>query len=308
MRTAFAVSVITLWIAVTASAQNNRSFVATYGSDANDCTAGHECRSFSRALSVTNYGGEVLALTSGGYGPFTVTQAVSVIATTGAASITAPNGTNAVEVSGFGGDRVLLRGLTITISGTSGTGVFATGYGLLSIENCTLSGGGAGVIISGDSLSQATITDTAALATASAGFSCFSRVVLVRCRAEKNGAGGIEVGGSAGGVGRVTATEFISNGNLIGARVLSFTSGQYPSLDLDRSVLSNNTNDGVFCNAGGGGVAYVFIGNCVVTNNGIHGLNPSTAGTMWSLKNNLVANNSGGDIGGTAGVNALPGQ
>src|SRR5436190_22921776 len=125
------ITLVLLLVAASAFAQNNRSFVATYGSDANDCSAGHECRSFTKALSVTNYGGEVLALTSGGYGPFTVTQAVSVVATNGVASATAPNGTVGIIASGFTGVTVGLRGLSVSVSGTSGTGIDYTGYGLV---------------------------------------------------------------------------------------------------------------------------------------------------------------------------------
>ena len=41
---------VLLFVALTASAQNNRSFVSTSGSDANTCTPGSECRSFTRAI------------------------------------------------------------------------------------------------------------------------------------------------------------------------------------------------------------------------------------------------------------------
>src|ERR1700681_1865448 len=61
-------------------AQNPRSFVATTGNDANTCTRNNECRTFARALAVTNAGGEVIAIDSGGFGPFYVSQAVTVAA------------------------------------------------------------------------------------------------------------------------------------------------------------------------------------------------------------------------------------
>ena len=51
----------------TAQAQNNRSFVATTGDDTNNCSASAYCRTFGRALAVTNSGGEIVVVNSGGY-------------------------------------------------------------------------------------------------------------------------------------------------------------------------------------------------------------------------------------------------
>src|ERR1700757_431036 len=60
-----------------ASAQ--RVFVsAQAGDDANPCTVASPCRTFGKALSSVAAGGEIIALDSGGYGPVTITQAVSI--------------------------------------------------------------------------------------------------------------------------------------------------------------------------------------------------------------------------------------
>src|SRR5579871_1161487 len=71
---------LALIFAFTAQAQNNRSFVATTGNDANTCSASAYCRTFTRALAVTNSGGEIVVVNSGGYGPATITQAVVITA------------------------------------------------------------------------------------------------------------------------------------------------------------------------------------------------------------------------------------
>src|SRR5437870_9513770 len=68
-----------LLIASVSFAQNNRSAVSVNGSDANPCTTVSPCRSFGVALAHTNPDGEVIALDSGGYGAFTISQPVSVI-------------------------------------------------------------------------------------------------------------------------------------------------------------------------------------------------------------------------------------
>lgn len=60
-----------------------RSFVASYGNDANPCSVTLPCRSFNAALAQTVAGGEVIALDSAGYGTMTITQSASVIAPAG---------------------------------------------------------------------------------------------------------------------------------------------------------------------------------------------------------------------------------
>src|SRR5438552_5070525 len=59
--------------------QNNRSAVSLTGNDAATCTVPDPCRTFDVAISKTNAGGEVIVLSSAGYGPFTVTKSVSFI-------------------------------------------------------------------------------------------------------------------------------------------------------------------------------------------------------------------------------------
>src|SRR5215467_12306286 len=66
-----------------ASAQVQRTFVSGGGADSNPCSRTAPCRTFTQALMGTNAGGEVVVLDSAGYGPFTITQAVSIIAPPG---------------------------------------------------------------------------------------------------------------------------------------------------------------------------------------------------------------------------------
>src|SRR5438067_11312068 len=76
-----------------------RTFVASSGNDANPCTRDLPCRSFATAIASTSPNGEVVALDSAGYGPFTVTQSVAIIGAPGVhAAITVPSG-NGIAVS-----------------------------------------------------------------------------------------------------------------------------------------------------------------------------------------------------------------
>src|SRR3954465_4741973 len=55
-----------------------RTFVSTTGNDASPCTRTDPCRNLSVALANTLAGGEVVALSSGGYGTLTINKAVTI--------------------------------------------------------------------------------------------------------------------------------------------------------------------------------------------------------------------------------------
>src|SRR3982751_1463257 len=105
---------LSLVFVIAASAQSSRTFVsAGSGSDSNPCTRPLPCRSFTAAIAVTSSGGEVVAIDSGGYGPFAVNKALSVIAPTGVyAGITATS-SDGIFVNGADTDVVILDGLTV---------------------------------------------------------------------------------------------------------------------------------------------------------------------------------------------------
>src|SRR3712207_7021451 len=86
------ISILALWVlsvafAAAAQGQPQRTFVsAQTGNDANtvnNCSVTQPCRNFAAAISVVASGGEVVALTSGGYGPVEITKAVQITAPTG---------------------------------------------------------------------------------------------------------------------------------------------------------------------------------------------------------------------------------
>ncbi len=125
----------------TAGAQLNRTAVSVIGNDANNCAVVTPCRSFARAVSQTNPGGEVVALDSAGFGAFTADRTITVQAAPGVyAGITASAG-NAVQITAGASDRVVLRGLTINGLGTAAAGIAFTGGGAeVQVENCLITG------------------------------------------------------------------------------------------------------------------------------------------------------------------------
>src|SRR5207245_152602 len=124
--TLFALALVVAAIASGAFAQNNRSFVATFGNDANNCTPGSECRSFTRAMAVTNAGGEIIAISSGGYGAFTIAKAVTVIGAPGITASITVTGIDGIGIAAAGSDRVTIRGLNITQTAGGHSGINAS--------------------------------------------------------------------------------------------------------------------------------------------------------------------------------------
>jgi len=290
-------------IATVASAQNNRSFVSTTGNDANNCTTGFECRSFTRAMSVTNPGGEILAISSGGYGAFTIPKAVTVMGAPGvAAEITITTG-DAIGVAAGSTDRVVIRGINITNTG-GGNGILATTFGLLSIENCSITGGSNGIISGGGLTSFTTITDTTVRASGY-GITLSNNGALSHCRLAANANVGLDVSDVGVDV-HVAASDLVSVDNG-GAGVGANNSfGHTISLAIDRSLLSANSVDGLVSSNPGAGTVHVFVSYSTVVQNGRYGLNNTVGSDLASMKNNLVADNAGGDTSGA--ITSWPGQ
>ena len=152
-----------------------RTFVsAGAGSDLNACTRSAPCRSFGAALAVTDPGGEVLALDSGGYGSFAVAQSARIEAPAGiAAAITVFSGSGLV-FSGGVDDVLIVRGLRlnglggingvhfasgesvhldrVSVAGFSGTGTIASDGGFLSVDRSSFVGNAKGVQVGNGSV------------------------------------------------------------------------------------------------------------------------------------------------------------
>lgn len=132
------ISAAALVLVATSSANAvQRTFVASYGNDANPCSLVQPCRALEAAFALTSAGGEVIVLDAAGYGPLTINQAVSIIAPPGIyAGISVLSG-NGVTVAAGASDVVVLRGLTI--NGQGGLdGIRAVSAREIHIEHCTI--------------------------------------------------------------------------------------------------------------------------------------------------------------------------
>jgi hypothetical protein len=131
-------------VSTAANAASQRTFVTSFGNDANPCTLVAPCRSFRVAVDAVAAGGEVIALDSGGYGPFNVSKSVTVSAAPGVyAGITVNLPLDlGVAIAAGATDIVALRNLTIFRPPTNDGlfGIFATAVGKLYLENIHVSG------------------------------------------------------------------------------------------------------------------------------------------------------------------------
>ena len=122
-------------------AQTARSFVATTGSDANtatNCQRAAPCRFLTAAHGITNTGGEIIALDTGGFGGVTITKAITIAAVTGETGfISIGAGTAGMVVNPGAGNLVVIRNFTFNGQNAANTTGIAHSSGNLFVERCT---------------------------------------------------------------------------------------------------------------------------------------------------------------------------
>jgi Right handed beta helix region len=182
---------------VLATAQ--RTFVASTGNDANACSLNAPFRSFAAAIAQRNNGGEVIVLDSAGYGPASITHAVSLIAPAGIYAGISVFAGDGLTINAPGG-KVVLRGLTINGQGGNNGINFAAGAGL-HVESCEVSGLlGTGVRVSAPG-TVVHILDSIvrenSIGILIEGTTSTTMANISRTRVENNGGEGIEVTGGA---------------------------------------------------------------------------------------------------------------
>src|SRR5262249_9780070 len=142
-RSTFVVSLLVLGLPVApAHAQLARTFVSSFGNDANDCNRPTPCRTLQRAHNQTLATGEITVLDPGGYGAVPITKTISIINDgVGEAGALVSGNAIGITVNAGPNDHVSLRGLTIKgldpAFGSSNGILFNSGASL-TIENCVI--------------------------------------------------------------------------------------------------------------------------------------------------------------------------
>ena len=303
-----AASLLALGVSIApAHAQLARTFVSSFGSDANDCNRLTPCRTFQRAHDNTLAAGEITVLDPGGYGSVTITKGISIINDgVGEAGVLVSGGGNGITVNISGAGAVSLRGLTVKGIGFGGGNGIVLSNGLsLTIENCairTLTGSGAigyGIKIEPTGLSDLAILNTiisnnmqwgVSIVPIGAGtvVATLSRVQLLN----NNQDGLLIASGVAGATGPINAVaedSLAARNSLAGFNVASF--GPQASLMLIRSVIAHNIT-GV--QVGVGAAATLRVGQSSLTGNQTSWA-VSSGAVLQSYGDNNINGNGDGD-------------
>ena len=241
--TRWLLAAILVCAAVSASAANNRSAVSVAGLDTNACTPVSPCRSFVAAIAVTNPGGEIIALDSAGYGPFTITIPVTVGGAPGVhAAITTSSGAG-IAVAAGSTDRVSIRNLVLI--GAGGTyGIYDTAAAALDVRHCLIRGYQFGIEVESNGALDLTIDDTTLLDDA-AGIGLYG---------DYNGVNAVHAtitnsliqGGSQGLAAYYSTKVLVAHctiaGNVTGASAVANTGGPplVADLTIEDSVIAHN--------------------------------------------------------------------
>jgi hypothetical protein len=290
----FALLVLSLLAAGSAAALPQRTFVASYGSDASPtCSLAAPCRSFNAAIAQTNAGGEVVILDTAGYGPMAINKSLTVIGPTGVyggiSVITA--GSDGVTINAGNGDTIKLRGLDITgLGGMNGINVInAAG---VHIEKSTVSN-------FGDDTGACIAVNAAAVTL---------RVYIVDSFLRQCRVGVLATGSSViGNRSSVTIDNSrLERGLNTGASVLNFGVLQQGFIDvlIRNSALSRYSSGVRLVDPVAGGIAHLAITGSEITrsNAAIQAANTIATGVMQiTLKNSqLISNGDGISVSNTA--------
>lgn len=288
MRTSRCLLVVFLVLLPTAgAAQLNRSAVSINGIDTNPCTVASPCRSFGAAASQTNAGGELVALSSGGYGPFTITQSITVSGAPGVHAALTSTGMDGILINATAFDDIVLRNLVLIGTGTGSYGIRAVMARSLHVERCWIHGFTQDGILSTAKSTQ--IDDSTLQETPGTAIEARSQLVGTSI--------GMRVTNSRiddAGVGILAAT--LSRVVVSNTAIAGSTSGVYVAADanpadmlVDRSTMIGN-GTGAYATTSGAGAATLRLSNNTITYNGT-GVSASSA-TVYSYGNNNIDANS----------------
>ncbi len=276
---------------VVEGAQIQRTFVSGSGSDSNPCTLSFPCRQFSSALANTLPGGELLVLDSAGYGPLTITKAVAIVVPSGVyAGVSVFSGVG-ISVNAGAGNKVTLRGLTVTgLGGTIGIS-FASGDALY-LDNVTVSGFGGGSAIDasvGSAASALFIRDSAirdnAIGLHTATTSGSLTLKVERSVFERNGTGA-SIGGNARG--SIHGSTFAAGATGLTAG----SAGQTAKVALRDCTISDNSAAGAALSLSGTTTTVTIVSSLVAGN--ALGIQSTNSGNIVYSSDNTITRNTTG--------------
>jgi hypothetical protein len=279
-------------------------WVSALGNDGNVCSQAAPCLTFQGA--VNKGAGQINCLTSGDYGPVTITASITIDCGTGnVGNIKLSNGVgngNAITISTSGAATIVLRHLSLNglhiVNGSFGINASTFPSGTLVVEDCTIQGfsGGFGIAFqptAGRGLLQVSntqILDNQVGIGVQASSGQIASVTLSQVAMVANLSWGLALAGP--GVVAGTMRDSLAGENAYG--VYTDTAVQ-AFFTIEESSVIANTTAGIFTQSAG---AAFNVGSSTLGANGI-GVNPS-AGSIISFGNNqFSANATDGNFTGT---------
>lgn len=278
-----------------------RTFVSVSGADASpSCSIANPCRSFDKAITVTDPDGEIVVLDSGGYGRLTIDRSVSITAPPGIyAGISVFSGHNGIDVN-TPGVKVALRGLSINGQGGANGIAFSNGAEL-HIDGCVISN------LTADGLAATAgrvfVHDTLIRSNGGNGISVLGAAIHVeRSRLQANALYGIYAASTA----RVDVRDsLVADNNSIGILVIA---GSLTRVDVESTTISGNRQNGVWMLASTGNKAEVTITRSVVARNGEAGVYDGIGAndnTHLTISDTTVTGNYGDGIFAIGGATVV---
>lgn len=290
----FALALLNIWAigvafsGVASAAPNLHAYVSANGNDSQPCTREDPCRTFQIALNHVTSGGEVVALSSGEFGPVTISKSVTLSGEGVHATITQETaGAEAITLKTSSSMTVIIRALTILGVGKAGQGITVNNpqsssnddkpfsVSALYVEDCVIAGFTMqGIVFAPGTLGQLFVNDSFIR-------ECEYGLVVV------------------GGVGKLQAQASIEHTRLEHNRDAGLiTTAGSSQTTIGNSVLSGN-GLGV---STGGLPSEVNIHNCLIANNGT-GINNYG---ITRVANSTITNNKKGLFNAPLPNNAVP--
>ena len=293
--------VLLLASASVASSQVPRTFVSALGNDSNPCSRVAPCRTFTRAMSQTNTGGEVVVIDSGSFEALAITKSISLIAPPGVDAGISVSAANGIIVAASPDDVIYLRGLTLNSQGGT-VGVRLLSAKELHLQHCAITGfhnpngGSAGIHCTGSYslFVEDTLVNGNQIGILAGGNSSGASISIDRCRIEGNADNGLSIIEGA----KASVRDTVASGNPICFGAYSADPSQPAELNIDRCLIANN-GTGVRVDGYNGATPIIRISNSTVTNNNLSGLVQVGSGVLLSRLNNTVEGNTPTDTVGT---------
>jgi len=292
--------------AVPAQAQSPRTFVSAAGNDINPCSFAAPCRHFQAAVNATTVGGEVDALDPAGYGPITISQAITIEGQ-GWSYIAPPAGGNGITINAVSGN-VTIHGVSLNGAGiTGGTNgiVFNSGGSLTVADSVVRNFGNSGVIVepSAGNISLL-ISNSSFLDNANAGIYLTPRqgqvaATIDRVTADVNNYGIYIDASATNSFATASITNSIVSNNLNTGITVIGTSFTQAEAYVKESTLSNNPT-GISVS---GCLGLTFLSHSMIQGSSIAGINKEDCATANSAGYNDIINNTVPVNGGSLGSN-----